>query len=329
MNLIDNLKELCKMDKKKIILTEGNSKEVMLAAKYILEEDIADLLILGEKEEVISNYEILSKAEWINPKTSNLIEEYTYKLYELRKDRGMTIEEANNLLLEDYMYFACMLVLDHKADGIVGGKTTTSKATLIPALQLIKGKEGLVSSFFIMESPKQELGNNGIMIFADCSLNQAPNSEELAIIGTQSINSYKELIGDNPKVAYLSHSTYGSSTHKIIDKVRNATHLARELNEDVLIDGELQLDAALIPEIALAKCPESPLKGNANILIFPDIDSGNIGYKLAERFGDCKAYGPLTQGLKYAVNDLSRGSSVEDIIGVIVITSLQARKNMI
>ena len=329
MSLIDNLKELCKSEKKKIILTEGSSEEVLLAAKYIIEEEIADLLILGDKEEAVSKYEILSKAEWINPKTSELIKEYITKLYELRQDRGMTLEEATNLILEDPMYFACMLVLDHKADGIVSGKTTTSKATLIPALKLIKGKERLVSSFFIIESPNKSLGNNGILIFADCALNQTPTSEELAIIGTQSISSYKEFIGDIPKVAYLSHSTYGSSEHKIVDKVRNATHLARELNEDVLIDGEMQLDAAIIPEVASIKCPESPIQGQANILIFPNIDSGNIGYKLVERFGDSKAYGPITQGLKCAVNDLSRGSSVEDIIGVIVITALQARKNVL
>ena len=329
MSLIDNLKDECKKEKKKIILTEGNSEEVLLAAKYILEENLADLLILGDKESAISKYEILSKAEWINPKTYDLTKEYIVKLYELRKDRGMTLEEATNLILEDPMYFACMLVLDNKADGIVSGKTTTSKATLLPALKLIKGKERLVSSFFIIESPNEKLGNNGILIFADCALNQEPTSEELAIIGTQSINSYKELIGDNPKVAYLSHSTYGSSEHKMVDKVRNATHLARELNEDILIDGEMQLDSAIIPEVASIKCPESPIKGEANILIFPNIDSGNIGYKLVERFGNSKAYGPLTQGLKYAVNDLSRGSSVEDIIGVIVITALQARKNVL
>ena len=291
--LIDRLKEECKKKKKKIILTEGANKEVLASAKYILENDICDLLILGINE---TNEEILNKAEWINPKKSDLLDLYANRLNELRKDKGMTIDKAYNLLLEDYMYFACMLVLDNKADGIVSGKTTTSKATLIPALQLIKGKERLVSSFFIMETNNIELGNNGTFIFADCSLNQEPTSEELAIIGTQSINSYKKLIGDNPKVAYLSHSTYGSSNHQIVDKVRNATHLARELNEDEIIDGELQLDAAIIPEVAKIKCPESRLEGNANILIFPDIDSGNIGYKLVERFGNCKAYGPLTQG---------------------------------
>ena len=324
--LIDRLKEECKKKKKKIILTEGANKEVLASAKYILENDICDLLILGINE---TNEEILNKAEWINPKKSDLLDLYANRLNELRKDKGMTIDKAYNLLLEDYMYFACMLVLDNKADGIVSGKTTTSKATLIPALQLIKGKENLVSSFFIMETDKEELGYNGTFIFADCSLNQEPTSEELAIIGTQSINSYKELIGGTPKVAYLSHSTYGSSNHKIVDKVRDATHLARELNEAEIIDGEIQLDAAIIPEVAKIKCPESRLEGNANILIFPDIDSGNIGYKLVERFGNCKAYGPLTQGLKYAVNDLSRGSSVDDIIGVIVITALQAQKNML
>lgn len=325
MNLIDSLKEKCKQDKKRIILPEGSNKEVLEAAKYILKEEVADLIIFGTQV----NDEILSKAEWIEPNNSDLLDIYTNRLYELRKDKGMTLEEANTLLKNDYMYFACMMVLDNKADGIVSGKTTTSKATLLPALQLIKGKEKLVSSFFIMDTNKKELGNNGLFIFSDCSLNQEPSSEELAIIGTQSINSYKKLIGGIPRVAYLSHSTYGSSSHKMVDKVRNATHLALELNKGEIIDGELQLDSAIIPEIAKIKCPESKVEGKANILIFPNIDSGNIGYKLVERFGDCKAYGPLTQGLKYAVNDLSRGSTIEDIIGVIVITALQAKENML
>lgn len=329
MNKIDELKELAKLNKKRIILPEGNDNRILASASIIVEEDIANLILIGKKEEIISKYPNLSKVEWINPDDSNLIDKYGTKLYELRKDKGLTKEEAIKLLKTNYMYLACMLVLDKKADGIVGGISYSSSDTLRPALQLIKGKESLVSSFFLMETHNKELGENGLFIFADCGLNQDPNSSELAMIAKQSINSFNELIGTTPKVAFLSHSTYGSSNHEMIDKVKEATRIAKNNNPNYLIDGELQVDAAIIPEVAKIKCPNSPLSGKANILIFPDLDSGNIAYKLVERFGASRAYGPLTQGLNYPVNDLSRGSSVEDIVGVITITSIQATKNVL
>ena len=319
MNLIDKMKEELKGNKKRIILPEGESKEVLEAANNILNEDLIDLIILGEEKEIYPN---LKKAEWINPKNMDLTN-YINKLYELRKDKGMTIEEATNLINNDYIYLACLLVLEGSADGIVSGKVHSSKDTIKPALQLIKGKEGLVSSFFIMD--------NGIdsYMFSDCALIQSPNSSELSKIALQSIDSFKKLVGLTPKVVFLSHSTYSSDDHITVDKVKEAVRLTKLVNSNEIIDGELQLDAAIIPEVANIKCPTSPLKGEANILIFPDIDSGNIGYKLVERFGNYKAYGPIAQGLKYPVNDLSRGSSVEDIEGVIVITALQSIKNML
>ena len=317
MNLLEEVK---KYEKKKIILPETMDERVLKSACYVLEHELVDLVLIGNKDEIINKYPILTKAEWYDPNDN--IDYYINKLYSLRKDKGLTIEEAKRLIKNDYMYLACLLVLDKKADGIVSGAIHTSGETLRPALQLIKGKEELVSSFFIMEGNKD-------YIFADCGLVIEPSSSELAIISKQSIKSYKQLIGDNPKLAFLSFSTYDSGKHSSVDKVKLATEIAKKNNPDYIIDGPLQLDSAISPEVAKIKCPNSPIKGEANIFIFPDLNSGNIGYKLVERFGGFKAYGPLTQGLNYPVNDLSRGSSVEDIIGVILITSLQATKSMI
>ena len=325
MSLIDELKNRIRENKKKIILPEGNDNRILLAASKVLEEDLVDIIIIGEKN---SNYPNLEKVEWINPNEIDLTY-YIDKLYELRKDKGLTKEEASNLIHNDYMYLVCLLVLDRKADGIVSGICHTTSNTLRPALQLIKGKEDLVSSFFIMETNNKDLGYNGLFIFSDCGLIQEPTSLELSKIAKQSIASFKEIINSTPKVAFLSHSTYSSSKHQMVDKVKEATKLAKETCPNELIDGELQLDAAIIKEVATIKCPNSPLKGEANILIFPNIDSGNIGYKLVERFGNSKAYGPLMQGLNYPVNDLSRGSSVDDVVGVIIITALQATENML
>ena len=322
--LIDRIKEEIKGTKKKIILTETDDR-VLEAASYVLSEDLVDIVYIGEKTDKYPN---LDKCEWINPKDIDLTY-YINKLYELRKDKGLTIEEATNLINNNYMYLACLLVLDKKADGIVSGATHSTKDTVKPSLQIIKGKEELVSSFFIMETNQNDLGSDGLFIFSDCGLIQEPSSNELSEIAKHSIESFESIIKDTPKVAFLSHSTYSSSSHAKIDKVKEAVRLSKEKMPNYLIDGELQLDAAIIPEVANLKCPNSPLKGRANILIFPDIDSGNIGYKLVERFGNSKAYGPISQGLKYPVNDLSRGSSVEDIIGVILITALQASKNML
>lgn len=314
--LINNLKEKAKLNKKRIILPESSDKRILEATNIVLKEDLADIILIGE-ENNYTEYPFLNKAMWINPNDDILIGTYAESLYQLRKDKGLTKEEARNLLVNDYMYLACMLLLDNKADGIVSGICHSTSNTLRPALQLIKGKEELVSSFFIMEK------DDKVYLFSDCGLNQNPSSEELAIIAKQSIKSYEQLIGENPKTAFLSHSTYGSSKHIMVDKVKLASEIAKQNNPTYLIDGEMQLDAAIIPEVANIKCPNSPLKGEANILIFPDLDSGNIGYKLVERLAGYKAYGPITQGLNKPVNDLSRGSSIDDIIGVIVITSLQ------
>ena len=249
-------------------------------------------------------------------------------MVELRKEKGLTKEQAKKLLLEDYMYFSCMLVLDHKADGIVSGAIHSSANTLRPALQLIKTKldTKIVSSFFLMIVPNCSYGEEGVFLFADCGLIQDPTSEELAEIALASNETFQELVKKTPYIAMLSHSTKGSAHHKEVEKVIEATKIVKENNSQIYIDGELQLDAAIIPAIAEMKAPDSEVAGKANVLIFPNLDSGNIGYKLVERLAHAKAYGPLTQGMKYPVNDLSRGCSVDDIVGVIVITAVQAQK---
>ncbi len=327
MNLIEALKIEAKQDKKRIVLPETMDERVLKAAEQIIQEDLAEIILIGE-EQILIEHDILKKATLINPKTSNLTNIYIDKMVELRKEKGLTKEQAKKLLLEDYMYFSCMLVLDHKADGIVSGAIHSSANTLRPALQLIKTKldTKIVSSFFLMIVPNCSYGEEGVFLFADCGLIQDPTSEELAEIALASNETFQELVKKTPYIAMLSHSTKGSAHHKEVEKVIEATKIVKENNSQIYIDGELQLDAAIIPAIAEMKAPDSEVAGKANVLIFPNLDSGNIGYKLVERLAHAKAYGPLTQGMKYPVNDLSRGCSVDDIVGVIVITAVQAQK---
>lgn len=323
--MIEKIIEKAKQNKKRIILTESNDNRVLEAAEVCYKENIADIILIGNKENILKNDPLLNNIEIIDPNNYELTEKYINDLFLLRKDKGLTIEQAKELILNDYMYFACMLVLDNKADGIVSGACHSTGNTLKPALQLLKTKENekLVSSFFLMEVPNCEYGLNGTFIFADCGLNQNPTSEELACITIQSANSFQKLTEKEPYVALLSHSTKGSAKHNNVDKVINTLNIIKEINPNYKIDGELQLDAAIVPEVAKIKAPNSIVAGKANVLIFPDLDSGNIGYKLVERLANAKAYGPLTQGIKFPVNDLSRGCSVEDIIGVVAITVIQ------
>ena len=329
MDFIEKIKLKAKQNKKTIILPETKDSRILAAAKIILKENIANIILIGNEKEIISKESYLRNAIIIDPKTNKLTEEYINKLVELRKHKGMTKDLATKLLLEDYMYYACMLVLDSKADGIVSGACHSSSNTLRPALELIKTEPNikLVSSFFIMDIPNCNYGNNGLFVFADCGLNQNPDEEELAYIAYNSAKTYQDLVGDTPYVAMLSHSTKGSANHPDIDKVVNATKIANKNYREYKIDGEFQLDTAIIPEIAKIKGVTSEVAGRANVLIFPNLDSGNIGYKLVERFAHAKAYGPLTQGMAKPVNDLSRGCSIDDIVGVIAITAVQAQNN--
>lgn len=331
MAFIDKIKEQAKQNKKRIVLPESMDRRTFEAAAEVLKDGIAELIIIGSKEEVEKNSEGLdiTGATIVDPATNPKTAEYIDLLVELRKAKGMTKEAATDLLMKEYMFYACIMVKAGDADGVVSGACHSTANTLKPALQIIKTKPGtkLVSAFFLMEVPNCELGENGTFVFGDCGLNQNPNPEELAAIAVSSAESFKALVGVEPKVAMLSHSTKGSAKHADIDKVAEATKLAKEMAPELNIDGELQADAAIVPSVGASKAPGSNVAGAANVLIFPDLDAGNIGYKLVQRLAKAEAYGPMCQGIAKPVNDLSRGCSAKDIVGVIAITAVQAQMN--
>lgn len=324
MNFIESIKERARHNKKKIILPETMDKRVVKAAEIIRNENIADIILIGKPCIDID----LKGIEVIDPNTSELTNDLINKLYELRKEKGMTLEQAKELLLNDYMYYACMLVKEGYADGVVSGACHSTANTLRPSLQIIKTEPGvsLVSAFFLMVVPNCEYGENGVFIFSDSGLVQNPTSEELATIAGTSAKTFELLVEKDPIVALLSHSTKGSAKHEDVNKVIEATKIAQENYKEYLIDGELQLDAAIVPEISMSKAPNSKIEGRANVLVFPDLDAGNIGYKLVQRLAKAEAYGPITQGIAAPINDLSRGCNVEDIVGVVAITCVQANK---
>ena len=303
----------------------------MEAADKALKEKIADIIIIGTPEEIEENSKgfDISDATIIDPNTSELTEELINGLVEIRKNKGLTYEDAKNLLLTDYMYYACMLVKTGRADGVVSGACHSTANTLRPSLQIIKTKPGvmLVSAFFLMVVPECEYGSDGTFVFADSGLEQNPTPERLAAIAASSAESFKLLVEKEPLVAMLSHSTMGSAKHADVDKVVEAVKIAKENYSQYKIDGELQLDAAIVPSVAKSKAPNSEVAGHANVLVFPDLDAGNIGYKLVQRLAKAEAYGPITQGIASPINDLSRGCSADDIVGVIAITAVQAQNN--
>lgn len=324
MSFIETIKERARENERKIILPETMDERVIDAAIRVRDEKIAKVVLIGKP---IKNVD-LTGIEVIDPETSELTDNLANELYELRKTKGMTIESAKELLITDYMYYACMLVKLGYADGVVSGACHSTANTLRPSLQIIKTKPGvsLVSAFFLMVVPDCEFGDNGTFIFADSGLEQNPTSERLAVIAGTSAETFELLVGSEPKVAMLSHSTKGSASHTDVDKVVNATKLAKEMYPNYKIDGELQLDAAIVPEVAMSKAPDSEVAGQANVLVFPDLDAGNIGYKLVQRLAKAEAYGPITQGIAAPINDLSRGCSVDDIVGVVAITCVQASR---
>lgn len=326
--IIDKIKERAKENKKRIVLPETMDRRVLEAASMALNEDIADIILVGRNEEIEKMAEglDLSKATIVNPFTNMLTDELTETLYELRREKGMTREKAKELLLNDYMYYACMLVKAGLADGAVSGACHSTSNTLRPALQILKTKPGvkLVSAFFLMVVPDCEYGDNGTFLFADSGLEQDPDSEKLAAIAASSASSFQLLTEHEPMVAMLSHSTMGSAKHALVDKVTRAVEIAKREYPQYRIDGELQLDAAIVPSVANSKAPNGEVAGHANVLIFPNLDAGNIGYKLVQRLAKAEAYGPICQGIAKPVNDLSRGCSSTDIVGVIAITAVQA-----
>lgn len=329
MAFIDQIKAQAKQDKKRIILPEGMDRRVWKAAVLAAKEGIADVIVIANENEVLNHARGLNLDDItvIDPNTSDKLESYVKELAEARRMKGMTEEEAREHLTTDYIYFACMMIRNGEADGIVSGACHSTANTLRPALQLIKAKPGvkLVSAFFIIVVPDCDMGSNGIFVFGDCGLEQNPDSERLAAIAVDCANSFEKLVGEEPVVALLSHSTMGSARHPDVDKVRNAAEMAKQMAPHFMIDGELQLDAAIVPEVGIVKAPDSKVAGRANVLIFPDLDSGNIGYKLVQRLAKAEAYGPVTQGINKPVNDLSRGCSASDIVGVIALTVVQAQ----
>ena len=330
MSFIEEIKSKAKSGIKTIVLPEANDKRVLEAALRVLNEGFANVVLVGNKENALDvakqNGLDISGLEIIEPEKDAKFEEYAKELFELRKTKGMTEEQAKELV-KDSTYFAMMMVKLGRVDGLVSGAAHSTADTLRPALQILKTAPNtkLVSAFFVMCVPDCSYGENGVFVFSDCGLNQNPNSDELSEIAISSSKSFMQLVGKEPKVAMLSYSTYGSAKSELVDKVVEATRLVKEKSPEMNVDGELQLDAAIIPEVAELKAKGSNVAGKANTLIFPDLNAGNIGYKLVQRLAKAEAYGPLCQGIAKPVNDLSRGCSADDIVGVIAITAVQAQ----
>ena len=330
MSFIQDIKNKARQNKKTIILPEGIDIRSIEAASIALKEDYANIILLGDAKQIrnkaIEKGFNITKATIINPIESEKYNEYVAAFYELRKSKGMTLEKAKEII-KDEIYFGMMMVKQGDGDGLVSGACHSTSDTLRPALQILKTAPGtkLVSAFFVMVVPNCEYGENGIFVFSDSGLNEYPDAEALSEIAISSSKSFEQLVGKQSKIAMLSYSTYGSAHSPLTDKVVEATKLLKQKEPNLICDGELQLDAAIIPEIAASKAPGSPVAGKANTLIFPDLDAGNIGYKLVQRLAKAEAYGPLCQGIAKPVNDLSRGCSSKDIAGVVAITAVQAQ----
>lgn len=327
---LDNMISKAKADKKTIVLAEGFDARVVKAAAAASAQDIADIIILGQKDDICKmakeeNADI-SKVKIVNPAEDENFDDYANTFYELRKAKGMTPEKAVETL-KNPLYYGVMMVYKNVADGMVAGACNATANVIRPALQILKTAPGtkLVSAFFVMCLPTDEYGEGGNLIFADSGLNENPDADAVSEIAISSAQSFRAFIGEEPKVAMLSYSTYGSAKSELVEKMQLATKLTREKAPYLAVDGELQLDAAIVPSVAALKAPESKVAGHANVLVFPDLNAGNIGYKLVQRFAHAEAYGPVLQGIRKPVNDLSRGCSWEDIVGVIAITCVQAQ----
>ena len=330
MNFLDRIKCIVKENKKTIVLPESLDMRTIEATYEVLKEEIADIILIGKKEDIIlkANGLDISKAIFIDPENYDKLDVLIDKFVEIRSSKGITKESAKEILLKDPLYFGVLLVKCDFADGMVAGAINSTANVLRPSLQILKTASNtkIVSAFFLMVVPDCEYGEEGVFVFSDCALNQNPSSEELANIAKSSAESFTSFTGKEPYVAMLSHSTKGSASHSDVDKVVNALNIAKELYPELKIDGELQLDAAIVPSVAVKKSPESQVAGKANVLIFPDLDAANIGYKLVQRLAKAEAYGPITQGISKPVNDLSRGCNAKDIVGVVALTVVQAQR---
>ena len=332
MKLMNKILEVAKADKKRIVLPEGNEERTIVATEEIYKQGYAHPILVGNKEEILNKATALkvdlTGVEIIDPETSENLSNYIEAFYELRKNKGMTMSKAEKIV-RDPLYFGTMMVKLGDADGMVSGAVHTTGDLLRPGLQIIKTAPGVsvVSSFFIMMVPDSVYGEEGMLLFSDCAVNPNPNEDQLAAIAIATAETAKNLCKVEPRVAMLSFSTMGSADHELVSKVRTATEKAKELRPDLLIDGEMQLDAAIVESVASQKAPNSKVAGKANVLVFPDLQAGNIGYKLVQRFAKAEAIGPICQGFAKPINDLSRGCSSEDIVKVVAITAVQAQSS--
>ena len=333
MSLIDKIKENATKINKKIVLAEGEEERTLRAADFVLEKGYANIVLLGNKAKIEAQaaewgLNNLGKAEIIDPMNNPKKEFYAEMLCEIRKKKGMTMDEALKLV-EDPLYLATLLIKNGDADGEVTGAQHATGDVLRPAFQVVKTLPGIsvVSGAFIMCFPDKKWGDDGIMVFADCAADPNTDENKLAQIAVVTAQTARTIAGIEPRVAMLSFSTKGSAKHELVDKVVNATRIAKEMAPDLMIDGDLQADAAIIPEVAAKKAPGSPVAGKANVLVFPSLETGNIAYKLVQRMAGADAIGPIMQGMAAPINDLSRGCSVEDIVSLVAITACQAAGN--
>lgn len=332
MDILKAMYARAKSHPQRIVLPEGDEPRTLEAANIILEQELANLILIGNPAVIYkmaeeNGYQHICKATIFDPKTDPKMSDYAHLLYELRKAKGMTEEEAARKA-QDPLYLGCLMIKAGDADGELAGARGTTADTIRPAFQILKTKPGckIVSGAFLMFTPAKHLGEDGFLLFADCAVNPNPSAEELAQIAVSTAETARTIAGIEPRVAMLSFSTKGSAKHENVDKVTNALAMAREIAPDLQIDGELQADAALIPSVGEKKAPGSKVAGHANVLVFPDLQAGNIGYKLVERFSGADAVGPILQGIAAPVNDLSRGCKVQDIVQMVVITANQAIK---
>lgn len=324
MDVIKKIKEKAQAKKKRVVLPEGTEERMIKATKKIIAENLADVALLGDEKkinELSGLHELeLDKVKVIDPSTSSKFDEYAEEYFQLRKKKGITLEEAKKTMINP-LFYGAMMVRKGEVDGFVAGSVNTTADVLRAGIQIIGLAPGItsVSSSFIMVLPEFLGVKNKIFAFGDCAVIPNPDPSQLASIAISSAKTMKEIVGEEPKVAMLSFSTKGSAEHEMVDKVREATRIAKELKPDLKVDGELQADSAVIPNVAEKKCPDCIIKGDANVLIFPDLNSGNIAYKLVQRMAKAEAIGPIIQGLAKPANDLSRGCSVDDIVNVVAI----------
>ncbi|GHT13863.1 phosphate acetyltransferase [Bacteroidia bacterium] len=330
MNLMQSIITKAQADKQRIVLPEGNEARTLKAADDLLKDEVADIILIGNPLEIKelakqSGLRHIDKATIINPVDHEKKEIYTHLLYDLRKSKGLTLEQAQKLV-EDPLYLGCLIIKNGDADGEIAGARNTTGDVLRPALQIIKTLPGIsvVSGAFLMFLQNNSYGSDGVLVFADCAVMPNPNARELAEIAVATAQTTRDLVGVEPTVAMLSFSTKGSAKHELVDKVTEATRIAKEIAPDLLIDGELQADAALVAAVGNSKAPGSPVAGKANVLVFPNLECGNISYKLVQRLGNAEAVGPILQGMAAPVNDLSRGCSADDIYKMAAICANQA-----